>query len=52
MIDWQLLLLKYIDLVGEAEGIDFISHSYRTKRFSDEEWAALTLAAEVAKEKY
>lgn len=31
---------KYIDHVGEEEGVDFLSPLYYD-RFTDEEWAAL-----------
>lgn len=43
MIDYRELLMKYIDHVGECEGITFISdyHRPRAGLFTTEEWEEL-----------
>lgn len=42
MIDYKTLLLKYIEIVGYAEGISFISEKYRIQGlFTNEEWEEL-----------
>jgi len=45
MIDWKLILMKYINHVGECEGTDFINHGAK-HLFTDEEWSALNQASE------
>lgn len=41
MIDWRELLMKYIHIVAEAEGVSFIDQDGPTPPLTDEEWAAL-----------
>ena len=41
MIDYKQLLLKYIDLIGDAEGISYIENIFRTPIITDEEWEEL-----------
>lgn len=44
MIDYEKLLIKYIDHVGEMEGVDFIPKNgvqVRTSDFTEEEIVAL-----------
>lgn len=49
VVDYRALLVKYISLVGNAEGTDFIAPPYRTPGvFSDEEWDELNTLAEEA----
>lgn len=40
-INFELLLKKYIRLIGEVEGVDYISDRHRTSEMTDEEWEAL-----------
>lgn len=41
-VDYKALLEKYIEHVGECEGVDFIGDQWRRiSAFTDEEWAAL-----------
>lgn len=40
-MDYRELLMKYIEHVGEEEGITFINRQPREGLFSDEEWAEL-----------
>jgi len=41
-MDYKVLLLKYIQLVGEAEGVSFINKRYKPpKLFTKEEWEEL-----------
>lgn len=41
-MDYRELLKKYIDHVGESEGVTFLSHD-DLNRFTSEEWAELRL---------
>ena len=34
----SMLLIKYMNHVGEHEGIDFLDDMYRTDHFTDSEW--------------
>ncbi len=45
MIDYQKLLLVYLDIVGFAEGVDFLRGTGH-KLLSVDEWAALKQASE------
>lgn len=43
MIDYHVLLAKYIRLVGEAEGVSFIDD--KPDYMTDDEWTALIATA-------
>ena len=49
MIDYRDLLIKYINHVGEQEGISFLSQRYHfgTTFFSKEEWAEMQILDEI-----
>lgn len=40
MKDWKLILMKYINHVGNCEGTSFINGS-KPDSFTDEEWSSL-----------
>ena len=42
MLDWETLLMKYIDHVSMcADGVTFAEEDSRPESFTDEEWVAL-----------
>lgn len=50
-MNYRDLLKKYMRLIGEAEGILFLSNTHKTPEISDSEWdELLKLAKEVNKD--
>lgn len=43
MIDWKLILMKYINHVGDCEGVSFIGEK-KPESFTDEEFENLKKA--------
>lgn len=41
MVDWRELLMKYIHIVGQNEGVSFINRDEAEPPLTPEEWAAL-----------
>lgn len=52
MINYRNLLIRYIKVVGEQEGIDFLGNQPRDCRqwLTDEEWTELKKLSEEANE--
>jgi hypothetical protein len=47
-VDWREAFIKYINIVGDAEGVDFL----RADDWTQEEWAAVNQAAAEAYARY
>ena len=37
-MNYRELLIKYINMVGEEEGVSFIDHDFKPIDFTEEEW--------------
>ena len=48
MIDYKLLLMKYINHVADNEGVTFIKEFWKGDAFTDDEWSELVKLDEEA----